>query len=323
MNDIILKIRDLRVEFPDLVRNVQAVRGCDLELSSGEILGLIGESGCGKSVTALSCLGLVPAPGQVRGSIIVDGEEIIGASRQSLSKLRGGKVAMIFQNPGKALNPFFTIGRQMTDVICIHRTSSRSEARQVAVDALQSVRLPDPQVVLSKYPHQLSGGQLQRVMVAMAISCEPLILIADEPTTALDVTIQGQIIVLIRDLAQSRGLTVLFITHDQGVVASLCDRVIVMYAGRIVETGSPGDLFRRPAHPYTQKLVQTAPRLGRGKEDLEAIPGQVPDMRAPPEGCAFHPRCTYANELCRKVSPRTVTLGDNHTVACHLAQEHA
>ncbi len=323
MNNVILKIRDLRVEFPELGRNVQAVRGCDFELGSGEILGLIGESGCGKSVTALACLGLVPAPGQVRGSITIDGEEIIGASRESLSELRGGKVAMIFQNPGKALNPFFTIGSQMMDVICTHRTVSKTEARQVAVDALQSVRLSDPHVVLSKYPHQLSGGQLQRVMVAMAVSCNPLILIADEPTTALDVTIQGQIIVLIRDLARSRGLTVLFITHDQGVVASLCDRIVVMYAGRIVETGSPGDLFHRPAHPYTRKLMQTAPRLGRGKEDLEAIPGQVPDMRAPPEGCAFHPRCTHAVDLCRKISPQTVALGDEHAVACHRAHELA
>ena len=321
MSDVVLEIRDLRVEFPELGWSVQAVRGCGFGVRYGEILGLIGESGCGKSVTALACLGLVPPPGRVHGSIIVDGEEVIGASREVLADLRGGKVAMIFQNPGKALNPFFTVGRQMTDVIRVHRPVDRSGARDLAIEALELVRLSDPRVVLGKYPHQLSGGQLQRVMVAMAVSCDPLILIADEPTTALDVTIQGQIIVLIRDLARSRGLTVLFITHDQGVVASLCDRVAVMYAGRIVEMGSSDVLFNRPAHPYTRKLMQTAPRLGRGKTDLDAIPGQVPDMRAPPEGCAFHTRCSHALELCRRVSPRTETLDGDHTVSCHRARE--
>ncbi len=321
MSDVILEVRDLRVEFPELGGNVQAVRGCGFNLRSGEILGLIGESGCGKSVTALACLGLVPPPGRVRGSIVVDGEEVIGASRETLADLRGGKIAMIFQNPGKALNPFFTVGRQMIDVIRFHRPVNRSGARDLAIEAFQSVRLPDPHVVLGKYPHQLSGGQLQRVMVAMAISCDPLILIADEPTTALDVTIQGQIIVLIRELARSHGLTVLFITHDQGVVASVCDRVAVMYAGRVVESGSPDVLFHRPAHPYTRRLMQTAPRLGRGKTDLETIPGQVPDMREPPEGCAFHPRCAHAVELCRSVSPETETLGDDHAASCHRARE--
>ncbi len=321
MSDLVLEIRDLRVEFPELGGSVQAVRGCGFGVRYGEILGLIGESGCGKSVTALACLGLVPPPGRVHGSIIVDGEEVIGASRKVLANLRGGKIAMIFQNPGKALNPFFTVGRQMTDVIRVHRPVDRSGARDLAIEALGLVRLPDPRVVLGKYPHQLSGGQLQRVMVAMAVSCDPLILIADEPTTALDVTIQGQIIVLIRDLARSRGLTVLFITHDQGVVASLCDRVAVMYAGRIVEMGSSDVLFNRPAHPYTRKLMLTAPRLGRGKTDLDVIPGQVPDMRAPPEGCAFHTRCSHALELCRKVSPQTESLDRDHTVSCHRAKE--
>ncbi len=322
MNDAVLEIRDLRVEFPELDRSVQAVRGCGFALRSGEILGLIGESGCGKSVTALACLGLVPPPGVVNGSIIVDGEQVIGASRKALADLRGGKIAMIFQNPGKALNPFITVGRQMTDVIRVHRPVDGNGARDLAIEALELVRLADPRVVLGKYPHQLSGGQLQRVMVAMAVSCDPLVLIADEPTTALDVTIQGQIIVLIRDLARSRGLTVLFITHDQGVVASLCDRVAVMYAGRIVEMGSADDLYRRPHHPYTRKLMHTAPRLGRGKADLDVIPGQVPDMRAPPQGCAFHPRCPHALDLCRRVSPQTETLDRGHTVSCHRAKEN-
>ncbi len=317
MSGPVLEIQDLRVEFPGLGRTVQAVRGCDLEVRKGEVLGLVGESGCGKSVTAMACLGLVPTPGRVQGSIVVDGQQVVGAPEEQLANLRGGKAAMIFQNPGKALNPFFTVGRQITDPIRYHHQLGKAGARDVAVEALKAVRLPDPELALGKYPHQISGGQLQRVMIAMAIACEPILLMADEPTTALDVTIQGQVIVLIKELAMARGLTVLFITHDLGVVASLCDRVAVMYAGMVVETGKIDELFASPTHPYTRKLLSTVPRLGVGKTELSYIPGQVPDMAFPPQGCAFHPRCEFATEACRVRSPESRPMSDSHVVACH------
>lgn len=313
----VLSIQDVWVEFPELGRTVQAVRGCMLDLFAGEVLGLVGESGCGKSITAMACLGLVPPPGRVRGSIVIDGQQIVGIPEAQLTHLRGGKVAMVFQNPGKALNPFFTVGRQITDAIRAHRDIDEPGARSVAIDALEAVRLPDPSLALEKYPHQMSGGQLQRVMIAMAMACDPIILIADEPTTALDVTIQGQVIVLMKELARSRGLTVLFITHDLGVVASLCDRVAVMYAGVVVECGALDALFESPAHPYTAKLLNTVPRLGRGKVELSHIPGQVPDMAWPPAGCSFHPRCEFATEACRRQPPEFRPIGESHSVACH------
>ena len=255
--------------------------------------------------------------GRVRGSIVIDGQQIVGIPEAQLTHLRGGKVAMVFQNPGKALNPFFTVGRQITDAIRAHRDIDETSARSVAIDALEAVRLPDPSLALEKYPHQMSGGQLQRVMIAMAMACDPIILIADEPTTALDVTIQGQVIVLMKELARSRGLTVLFITHDLGVVASLCDRVAVMYAGVVVECGALDALFESPAHPYTAKLLSTVPRLGRGKVELSHIPGQVPDMAWPPAGCGFHPRCEFATEACRRQPPEFRPIGESHSVACH------
>jgi peptide/nickel transport system ATP-binding protein len=318
MSDSLLEISDLRIDFPSLERRVQAVRGCNLSVTKGEVMGLVGESGSGKSMTALACLGLVPPPGRVTGSVRLDGHEVIGAPEASNKMLRGGTAAMIFQNPGKALNPFFTIGRQLTDAIATVRGLSHDMAKQVAVDALSEVRIADPALAMHKYPHQVSGGQLQRVMIAMALSCQPKLVIADEPTTALDVTIQAQIIVLLRDLARVHGLTVLFITHDLGVVGSLCDRLAVMYAGRVVESGPVDALFASPAHPYTASLLRAVPMLGRGRTALTQIPGTVPNMASPPPGCAFHPRCPIAQPRCYTDDPKSRETAGGRTAACHF-----
>ena len=287
-----------------------------LTVNRGEILGLVGESGSGKSMTAMSCLGLMPEAALIEGSVKVTGQEINGATEKQLAALRGGSAAMIFQNPMKALNPFFTIGRQMFDVIRCHRQLSKAEIRIEARRALEAVHMPDPHLALDKYPHQMSGGQLQRVVIAMALACRPKLLIADEPTTALDVTVQAQIIALLRELAREQDLAILFITHDLGVVASLCDRVAVMYAGQVVESGPVGSLFKSPSHPYTLKLMSTVPKLGPGEQSLDFIPGQVPNMAAPPAGCAFNPRCERASERCHQV-PMRVVVGDEHWAACH------
>jgi peptide/nickel transport system ATP-binding protein len=314
--DLVLEVEGLTVSFPGLFKTVQAVRGIDLKIRRGEILGLVGESGSGKSMTAMSCLGLMPEAARLGGSVRVAGQQVNGASASQLAVLRGGGAAMIFQNPMKALNPFFTVGRQMIDVIGCHRQLSKAEIRAEALSSLEAVSMPDPSLALAKYPHQMSGGQLQRVVIAMALACRPKLLIADEPTTALDVTVQAQIIALLRKLAREQDLAILFITHNLGVVASLCDRVAVMYAGEVVESGPVGEVFKRPAHPYTLKLMGTVPKLGQGPQALGFIPGQVPNMAAPPAGCAFNPRCERATGRCNHAAPRVV-IGKEHWAACH------
>ncbi len=320
-NPPLLSIHDLHVRFPSLRQNLHAVRGCNLTLHEGGILGLVGESGCGKSVTALACLGLAPSPAKVDGSIQVAGREIVGCGEHELRGIRGGTAAMIFQNPGTALNPFFTIGAQLEHVIRLHAEKNRAAGHQAAINALEGVRLPDPELALRKYPHQLSGGQLQRVMIAMAIACRPKLLIADEPTTALDVTIQAQIILLLRELVRERHLSVLFITHDLGVVASLCDNVAVMYAGTIVEQGAVDEVLTGASHPYTRLLLETVPVLRSGRDELRAIPGQVPNPAAIPAGCPFHPRCPDASATCSSEPPPAFRLtGDSCGVACHHAR---
>ena len=264
----------------------------------------------------MSCLGLIPEAARLEGSVRVAGQQVNGASASQLAVLRGGGAAMIFQNPLKALNPFFTVGRQMFDVIGCHRQLSKAQIRAEALSSLEAVSMPDPPLALAKYPHQMSGGQLQRVVIAMALACRPKLLIADEPTTALDVTVQAQIIALLRKLAREQDLAILFITHNLGVVASLCDRVAVMYAGEVVESGPVGQVFKRPAHPYTLKLMGTVPKLGQGPQPLGFIPGQVPNMAAPPAGCAFNPRCERATGRCHQAAPRVV-IGKGHWAACH------
>lgn len=321
MTPPVLEIRGLKVEFPGLRRSTAVLRGIDLSVNSGDVLGLVGESGCGKSITALACLGMVPPPGKASGSVKVDGTEVIVPSGCEDGKLRGGTVAMVFQNPMRSLNPFFTVGRQMIEIIRCHHSYSAADARTLALDELRLVQMPDPEIVLSKYPHQLSGGQIQRVMIALALACRPKLLIADEPTTALDVTVQAQIISLLRELADKIGLTVLFITHDLGVVSQLCNRVAVMYAGLIVEAGFVADVVANSRHPYTSKLMSTVPTVGRGPQELEAILGQVPNPAFLPKGCAFHDRCEFATAICSRVLPRTRGVGVAHVVACHHADE--
>jgi peptide/nickel transport system ATP-binding protein len=313
----LLEISDLRIDFPGLYRTVQAVRGCTLSVERGEVMGLVGESGSGKTMAALACLGLVPPPGRVSGSIRLDGHEIVGAAESDNERLRGSVAVMIFQNPGKALNPFFTVGRQLVDAVANARRIDRRAAERAAIEALAAVRIADARLTLQKYPHQMSGGQLQRVMIAMALACEPKLLIADEPTTALDVTIQAQIIVLLRELARERHLTVLFITHDLGVVGSLCDRLAVMYAGRVVESGPVDGLLAAPSHPYTANLLRAVPVLGHGRASLLQIPGTVPNMAAPPPGCAFHPRCPAASPICAVELPQTRVTDAARSCACH------
>ena len=315
--DAALRIRGLSVRFPMISGSVQAVDHLDLDLGRGEILGLVGESGCGKTVTSSACLGLLAPPAEVRGSIRLGEQEIVGCRESLLQQLRGERIAMIFQNPMAALNPYFTIGRQLTDVIRRHRSASARQARAEAANALHEVRLPDPRLQLDKYPHQLSGGQLQRVMIAMALSCKPRVLIADEPTTALDVTVQAQILVLLEELVAANDMSVLFITHDLGLVSALCHSVAVMYAGRLVEAGPVAEVFSAPAHPYTKGLLGTVPELGSGKTRLQPIPGNVPSLSAVPGGCSFHPRCRFSDPCCEREVPALVANGPHRHLACH------
>ena len=319
--ETVLEIKNLEVKFPQLGKTVQANRGCSITVRKKEILALVGESGSGKSTLALAALKMVPAPGVVTGSVKVAGNDVNNLSVRELEKFRGGTAAMIFQEPTKALNPFFKVGFQMADAIGRQLGISRKKARAAAVKAMQSVYLPDAELLLNKYPHQMSGGQLQRVMISMALACEPTLLIADEPTSALDVTVQAQIILLLRELAAQKDISILFITHDLGVVSALCDRVAVMYAGKIVESGPVNKVMTEPVHPYTKNLLKTVPRHGRGKKELNYIKGQVPDMAFPPDGCAFHLRCDKAGEICMHQPPGLYKASNGHEVYCHNISE--
>jgi oligopeptide/dipeptide ABC transporter ATP-binding protein len=312
-----MSIARLDVRFPARGRELHAVDDVSLDLDAGEVLGLVGESGSGKSLTALAVLGLVPAPAAVTGSVRVAGQEVVGASPATLAAVRGKGAAMIFQNPGAALNPFFTIGGQLTEILGRQRGLAAAEARRTLVAAFQEVQLADPAHALDRYPHQLSGGQLQRVMIALAVACKPKLLIADEPTTALDVTIQAQIVETLRDLAAEQRLAILFITHDLGIVGSLCRRVAVMYAGAIVETNRVETFFAAPQHPYSERLLSAVPRLG-ASGTLATIPGQVPSPAARPAGCLFHTRCRFVQPRCTSERPRLRPGPAGGSVACHF-----
>lgn len=322
MSDQILSLRNLNVRFPMLGRTVEAVSGCSLELGEGEMLGVVGESGSGKSITALASMGLVPPPGEVSGEIYVAGQSLSDMDEKQLRHMRGSTVAMIFQNPMTALSPFFTIGQQVADIVRLHRDESEKEIRRIALSTFGRVGLPDPEMQFSKYPHQLSGGQMQRVMIAMGLACDPRVLIADEPTTALDVTIQAQIVLLLRRLVEEEGLSVLFISHDLGLVSAVCDRVAVMYAGSVVETGPAEEIFREPRHPYTRRLLQSVEGLAARKARLETMPGKVPDLAAPPSGCRFHPRCDRADDQCVSVRPE-MQVDRAIRTACHHPLVHS
>jgi oligopeptide/dipeptide ABC transporter ATP-binding protein len=317
----LLEVTGLRVSFATESGVARAVDGVSFGIEPGEIVGIVGESGSGKSVTSLSLLGLVPSPpGRVEpgSSIRFRGEELVGAREDRLRQVRGNDIAMIFQEPMTSLNPVHTVGAQIGESLRLHRKLSKREARERAVELLGEVGIVDPESRIHAYPHQLSGGMRQRVMIAMALSCEPALLIADEPTTALDVTIQAQILELIQGLRERRGMAVLLITHDLGVVAEVCDRLVVMYAGQVVEEGPVEAIFRDPRHPYTQGLLGAIPRLGQPVERLAVIPGTTPNATDWPAGCRFHTRCPYAWELCRTTAPAPVQLGPARRNACWL-----
>ena len=322
--DVLLKVDQLRTEFfSSKTKSVTAVDKVSFDIYKGEILGLVGESGCGKSVTSLSVMQLLKdTPGKVtHGQVLLDGKDLLKMSGEEVRGIRGGRMSMIFQEPMSALNPSMRIDRQMMETIMLHTDKNKELARAHAADMLKKVGIPDPARVLKNYPHQLSGGMSQRVMIAMALSCDPELLIADEPTTALDVTIQAQILDLMKKLQKEAQSSILLITHDLGVVAEMCSRVIVMYAGKIVEEAPVGPLFNSPTHPYTQGLIASVPKLGSGVKVLPSIPGSVPDLASMPKGCRFAPRCKDATAKCHEKEPELVTVGENQRCRCWLKQE--
>ena len=313
----LLEVENLKVRFETHHGTVRAVDDVSFHVERGEILGLVGESGSGKSVTNLALMRLIPTPpGVVEAKRVnLDGTDLLSLSDAQMQNLRGDDISMIFQDPMTSLNPLLTVGRQLTEVLEIHKKMSRKEARQLAAQGLGDVGIPNPEARLDAYPHELSGGLRQRVMIAMALLCGPKLLIADEPTTALDVTIQAQILELMKSLQEKRGTAIILITHDLGVVAGMADRVNVMYAGRLCESGETRELFARPAHPYTRGLLSSVPTLeGSPDEDLFSIPGQPPDLADLPAGCAFRPRCDFAVERCDREIPGLST--GSRVVAC-------
>jgi len=323
-NDIILDVKDLRTYFNTDDGIVKAVDGVSYSLRRGETLGLVGESGSGKSVTNLSIMKLIPSPpGKIMsGTAMMNGEDILKKSESEMRMIRGNKISMIFQDPMTSLNPFLRISTQLIETIRLHKGLDKKAARAKAIEMLELVGIPDPAQKVDNYPHQFSGGMRQRVMIAMALSCDPEILIADEPTTALDVTIQAQILELIKDLGKRLGTAVMLITHDLGVVAGMCDRVVVMYAGQLVEKGTNVEIFGDPKHPYTQGLINSVPRLDLpGKERLYSIKGSPPNVINLPECCPFFPRCDKAMDICKKKYPPVKQLGEEREVRCWLFKE--
>jgi oligopeptide/dipeptide ABC transporter ATP-binding protein len=320
----LLEVRRLQTSFHTRDGVVRAVTGVDFHVSRGEIMGLVGESGCGKSVTSLSILRLIAPPGRIEGGeVLFRGKDLLRLSARQMREMRGENISMIFQQPTSSLNPVYDVGMQLGEVLEIHRRMKRRASRERALELLEMVGIPDPRRRLEAFPHELSGGMAQRVMIAMALACEPELLIADEPTTALDVTIQAQILDLMRELQRETGTAIVLITHDLGVVAEMCDRVAVMYAGEIVEETDVQSLFDDPRHPYTQGLIGSVPKLGEEREELAVIPGSVPNLIDLPEHCRFAPRCgarpAYGVELATKRHPELLPLADErHLVRCWL-----
>jgi peptide/nickel transport system ATP-binding protein len=317
----LLDVNDLRVAFEgDRGRVTEVLSGISFTLARGRTLGIVGESGCGKSVTALSMMRLLPKDtARVAGSVLFEGRELLGLPEREMQGLRGNRLAMIFQEPMTSLNPSYTVGDQVGEALIRHRGLSRKQARAEAAALLKRVRIPSPEARVDEYPHKLSGGMRQRVMIAMALACEPALLIADEPTTALDVTIQAQILDLLRRLREETGTAIVLISHDLGVVAEMCDEVVVMYAGEIVERAPAGELFSRPEHPYTVGLIGSIPRLGPRKARLAAIRGTVPSLIGGSAGCRFAPRCPFADERCRGLAPPLLDTGAGHLSRCWRA----
>jgi len=311
----VLEVRDLNVRFATPDGEVAAVSDLSFQVAAGEVLGIVGESGSGKSQAMMGIMGLLAGNGRATGTALYGGGNLIGLPAGPLNRLRGGRIAMIFQDPMTALNPYLRISRQMTEVLQVHKGMNERIAREAAIAMLERVRIPDARRRFDLYPHELSGGMRQRVMIAMALLCGPDLLIADEPTTALDVTVQAQILDLLADLGRDTGVAIVLITHDLGVIARLADRVMVMYAGRAVETADVADLFADPRHPYAQGLLAAMPRPDDSGA-LATIPGQPPNMQRPIVGCAFAPRCPLAEAACRAVLPPLVPLGPGRAAAC-------
>jgi dipeptide transport system ATP-binding protein len=321
----ILQVNDLHVSFSTYGGEVKAVRGVTFDLHKGETLAIVGESGCGKSVTSQSIMRLIPnPPGKItKGELLFKGKDLTKLKEPELRKIRGQNISMIFQDPMTALNPTLTIGDQIMEGIIQHEKITRAQAKQAAINMLTLVGIPSPETRLKQYPHQFSGGMRQRIMIAMALVCRPDVLIADEPTTALDVTIQAQILELFRDIQKKTGVSIILITHDLGVVAQVADRIAVMYAGKIVEMGTRREIFYSPQHPYTKGLLKSVPRLDVDRDELVPIPGTPPDLFSPPAGCAFAARCPYAMEVCDKKYPFKTHLSKEHHVDCWLQDERA
>jgi len=317
----VILINDLRTYFFVEEGIVKAVDGISLRIRRGECLGLVGESGCGKSMTALSILRLVPEPpGKiVSGQICFKGKDLMRLSEKAMRKIRGKEISMIFQEPSASMNPAFSIGNQIKEVIWFHQGGGRKTIMEKSIESLRAVQIPDVRRILSQYPHELSGGMIQRVMIAMAIACEPDLLICDEPTTALDISTQAQIIALLNELRRERGTSMLFITHDLGILSWICTSAAVMYAGNVIEYSDIRSILRSPLHPYTQALIESTPRLDTNPDKLRVISGQVPNLIHSPPGCKFHPRCHLAKESCKETSPSMTEKVEGHWVACFLS----
>jgi len=326
MSDKILDVKNMKTSFYTHVGEVQAVRGVSFSLKKGEALGIVGESGSGKSVTSMSVMQLLQYPGRVKeGEIMFKGDDILKKSKKEMMNIRGDEIAMIFQDPMTSLNPVYKIGDQIMEAIIRHQGLSKQEARQKAIDMLRTVGIPSPEERVDNYPHEFSGGMRQRAMIAIALSCEPDLLIADEPTTALDVTIQAQILELLKELRSEIDTGVILITHDLGVVADVCDRICVMYGGLIMEEGTADEIFYEPMHPYTMGLLKSIPRMDEESEDqrLIPIPGSPPDMIKPPAGCPFAARCPYTMKICMEKMPEYSVTETGHRAVCWLNHKDA
>jgi len=321
----LLELNNLKLSFYTYAGEVQALRGVSFTLDQGEVIGIVGESGSGKSVTSLSIMGLLPPAAKIKGgSINFNGRDLLTLSSAQMQQIRGNEISMVFQDPMTSLNPVYTVGNQIMEPLMLHQHLSRSQAQKKAVEMLALTGIPDPLQRFNQYPHEFSGGMRQRAMIAMALSCQPRLLIADEPTTALDVTIQAQILALMKDLKEHFNTSIIMITHDLGVVAQLCSRILVMYGGIIVEEGSTRDIFHNPRHPYTWGLLKSVPdirNLDQGR--LIPIDGQPPDLLLPPSGCPFWPRCQYAMRICAETRPQLTEVNSGHAAACWLCHHQA
>ncbi|UOR13479.1 ABC transporter ATP-binding protein [Halobacillus amylolyticus] len=318
----LLEVKNLVTSFKTAGQKVSAVRGVSFSVNRGETLCIVGESGCGKSITTLSVMGLLPDNGEItEGSVRFNGDELTNKRKEEMRRLRGNEISMIFQEPMTALNPVFTVGYQLMEPLNIHTNLSKTEVKHKAIDLLNKVGIPNPEKKLKQYPHELSGGMRQRVMIAIALACNPSLLIADEPTTALDVTIQAQILDLIDDLKEDLGMGVVMVTHDMGVVAEVADHVMVMYAGNVVERGTVEEIFSNPGHPYTKGLLASVPNVDDANQSLEAIPGSLPNINEEISGCRFHPRCPFATEKCKQEDPPHFSISSSHQSKCWLQEE--